>query len=151
MTADRGRILYVVAGAVVAAGATWWFLAAPPEQGDGDLAQWRESVEQQLPDDGDQEDAGTLTLRPEAEHDVETPVGTTGKYLVSVICRGGPGTTVRVSLSPDGNDSGLGMSCSDYRPPDRFEVGLADMMRLHVVVGDQGPVVFRYSLRRVDG
>ncbi|GAB2582713.1 hypothetical protein Aab01nite_60280 [Paractinoplanes abujensis] len=146
----RGAILYSTAGALVAAGATWWFLAAPPESPGDPAAQWRSDVERQLPDVDGQADAQTAALPAGGQQTFESFVDT-GSYLVSLICRGGPDSFVRVSLSRTGNDSGLGVRCSGQLPPDSFEVGLGGVMRMTVVVGDEGPVVFRYSLKRVPG
>jgi hypothetical protein len=144
----RGAVLYAAAGALVAGGATWWFLAAPPDRGNDQIDQWRAAVEQALPDTDDQIDSATTPLAAGDERPFVTSVGT-DEYTVSVICRGGPDTYVRVSLSQTGSDSGLGLRCSDERRPDSFRVALADELRLHVMVGDRGPVVFRYSIQRV--
>ncbi|MBL7254502.1 DUF6023 family protein [Paractinoplanes lichenicola] len=144
----RGAILYSTAGALVAGGATWWVLAAPPEEPADQASRWRAAVEQQLPDVDGQADAKTASLAAGSEETLESFVDT-GSYLVSLVCRGGPDSFVRVSLSRTGNDSGLGVRCSENLPPDSFEVGLGGVMRMTVMVGDEGPVVFRYSLQRV--
>ncbi len=141
-------MLYAAAGLLVAGGATWWFLSAPPDRADDQVQVWRTAAERELPDTDTQADAGTMALAPGAEQSFETSVET-GEYLVSVICRGGPESYVRVSLSQSGRDSGRGLYCSAERPPYSFRVGLGDAMRLHVMVSDKGPVVFRYSVRRV--
>lgn len=144
----RGTILYATAGFLVAAGSTWWVLAAPPELSDDPVAQWKSAVEQQLPDVDGQVDAQTVALPAGAEQTVESFVDT-GSYRVSLVCRGGPESFVRVSLSRSSNDSGLGVRCSGELPPDSFEVGLSGVMRMNITVGDDGPVIFRYSLQRV--
>lgn len=144
----RGAVLYAAAGILVAGGATWWLLAAPPDRGNDQIDRWRAAVEQALPDTDEQVDAATTPLAAGDERPYVTSVDT-DEYLVSVVCRGGPDTFVRVSLSRSGSDSGLGLRCSDERRPDSFKVALADELRLHVMVGDRGPVVFRYSLQRV--
>ena len=143
----RGAVLYAAAGLLVAGGATWWFLAAPPER-DDQVDEWRAAVEQQLPETENQADAATAVLGAGADRSFEASVET-GEYQVSVVCRGGPETLVRVSLSQIGRDSGLGLRCSGERPPDTFKVGLGDTVRLNVVVSDEGPVVFRYHVERV--
>ncbi len=149
MTGERGRgaVLYATAGVLVAAGAVWWFRAAPPERGADRVEQWRATVEKLLPEVEGQEDSSTMALGAGAEQTYRSSVET-GKYVVSLVCRGGPDSFVRVSLSQNGSDSGLGLPCSEERAPQSFEVGLADSLRLHVVVGDAGPIVFRYSLAR---
>ncbi|WP_127498649.1 DUF6023 family protein [Actinoplanes solisilvae] len=144
----RGAVLYAAAAALVAGGATWWFLSAPPDRGSDQVKQWQAAVEQALPDTDEQIDAETATLAAGDERPFVTAVDT-DEYLVSVVCRGGPDTYVRVSLSESGRDSGQGLRCSDERRPDSFKVGLADELRLYVIVGEPGPVVFRYSLQRV--
>lgn len=144
----RGAILYATAAVLVAAGATWWVLTAPPEQSNDRVAQWRSAVEEQLPDVDGQADAQTIALPAGAEQTVESFVDT-GSYQVSLVCRGGAESFVRVSLSRSGNDSGLGVRCSGELPPDSFEVGLGGVMRMNITVGDESPVVFRYTLRRV--
>ncbi len=141
-------MLYAAAALLVAGGATWWFLSAPPDRGNDEVEAWRAAVERELPDSDTQADASTMTLQAGVDQSFETSVET-GEYQVSLICRGGPESFVRVSLSQTGRDSGLGLRCSEDRAPDSFKVGLGDAMRLHVVVGDVGPVVFRYSLQRV--
>ncbi|HET6480449.1 MAG TPA: DUF6023 family protein [Actinoplanes sp.] len=152
MTGERGRgaVLYATAAVLVAAGATWWFLAAPPDQGTDQVALWRTATEELLPDTDLQVEAATTTMAANEERPYVTSVDT-GEYLVSVVCRGGPDSYVRVSLSQTGSDSGLGVRCSEERRPDSFKVALADQLRLHVMVGDRGPVAFRYTLQRATG
>ena len=152
MTGERARgvVLYAAAGVLVAGGAAWWFLMAPPDRDDNQFDRWRVAAEQALPDTDEQIDAETTPLAAGDERPYVTAVDT-DEYVVSVVCRGGPDTYVRVSLSQTGQDSGLGLRCSDERRPDSFRVALADELRLHVMVGDRGPVVFRYSLQRVPG
>ncbi|MBM2617234.1 hypothetical protein JIG36_16900 [Actinoplanes sp. LDG1-06] len=144
----RGAVLYTTAAALVVGGATWWVLSAPPEAPADPTAQWRSAVEQQIPDVDGQAAAETSELESGGVHSFEAFVDT-GSYLVSTVCRGESGSMVRVSLSRIGNDSGLGVHCSEGRPPESFEVGLGGTMRMTVVVSDDGPVVFRYSLQRV--
>jgi hypothetical protein len=144
----RGAVLYATAGLVVAGGGVWWFLSAPPERGNAQINEWRAAVERELPDTRSQADAATAVLGAGQDQSFEASVET-GEYRVSLICRGGPETVVRVSLSQYGRDSGLGLQCSDQRPPNTFKVGLGDLVRLNVVVSDDGPVVFRYSVERV--
>ena len=150
MTGERARgvVLYATAGLLVAGGAAWWAGSAPPGRDNDQVDEWRATVEQQLPDTENQADAATSVLRAGADQSFETSVAT-GEYLVSMICRGGPESLVRVSLSQFGRDSGRGLRCSGQRPPDSFKVGLGDVVRLNVVVSDNGPVVFRYHVQRV--
>ncbi|MBU2663241.1 hypothetical protein KOI35_06935 [Actinoplanes bogorensis] len=145
----RGAILYTTAGVLVAGGATWWTLAAPPSHSDDPLDQRRATVEQLLPDVDGQADASTLTLAAGSDNAIESKPLDTASYRISLICRGASDTSVRVSMSRSGPDSGMGVPCSEGRQPDSFEVGLAGAMRLNVRVGDEGVVIFRYSIQRV--
>ncbi|MEV4352435.1 DUF6023 family protein [Actinoplanes sp. NPDC049596] len=155
MTTERGRglVLYSLAAALLAAGAAWWFIAAPDDtRPPSQAAQWRETAERLLPDLGNQEDGSSLTLDPGAEQEISTEVET-GQYSVSMVCVGGPGSTVRVSLNitdfgPVG-DSGLGMSCEQERSPETFPIRLIDALRMTVSAGEDSSVVFRYALIRV--
>ena len=143
----RGAVLYGCAFALVAAGATWWFRAAPRKVTDPQLERWKLSAQHLLPDAEPQEDADTLALAAGVDHQV---VATTdpAEYVVSVVCVGGAGSQVRVSLGVAGDDSGVGLSCTDSEPPQTFTVGLADRLRMNVSVSESGPVVFRYTLVR---
>ncbi|MCO8274441.1 DUF6023 family protein [Actinoplanes sp. TRM 88003] len=144
----RGAVLYAAAAVLVVGGASWFFASAPPGRDNDQINEWRTAVEQQLPDTEDQVDASTSVLGGGADQSFETSVET-GEYRVSMICRGGPESQLRVSLSQIGPDTGRGLQCSGDRPVYSFEVGLGDVMRLNIVVSDNGPVVFRYQVEHV--
>ena len=75
--------------------------------------------------------------------------GGTGSFRVSVICVGGDGSSVRISLS-ETDDSGHGLDCTGDPTPFQFNVSIPDQLRINVSVNDSGPVVFRYSLSRTE-
>ncbi|MEU8815966.1 DUF6023 family protein [Actinoplanes sp. NPDC048796] len=158
MTSERvrGAVLYSMAAVLLAAGATWWLVAAPDDtEPTSPAQQWRQAAERLLPDVGTQEDGATLTLTPGAAQQISTEVPS-GQYSVAMVCVGGSGSTVRVSLdsaesgfgdfSGVGGDSGLGMSCEQERSPETFPVQLTDALRMTVTAGQDSEVVFRYSL-----
>ena len=144
-------MLYATAAALVAAGAAWWVVAAPEKSAGSPTDRWRGTAERLLPDDPLQQDGGTETLGAGADQQVGTDLPV-GSYLVSVLCVGGAGSTVRVALSEGGNDSGLGLSCEGEPSPDSFPVALADGLRMTVTVSEgAGPVVFRYIVTKRPG
>ncbi|WP_328462961.1 DUF6023 family protein [Actinoplanes sp. NBC_00393] len=149
MSGERGRgaVLHLLTAMILLGGGLWWWQTAPRQTTDPRLLHWRLSAEQLLPDVGDQEMATTLALQDGAGHEEVADVGH-GEFLVSVICAGDNGSRVRVSLSR--YDSGRGMRCSGARTPEVFTVGLADNLHLRVNVEAAGPVVFRYTLQRMD-
>jgi hypothetical protein len=142
----RGAVLYTCAALLLGAGGIWWFHAAPRQKVDPQIQAWQRSAEQMLPDIEQQESADTLTLPAGTEREVSANVGN-GSFLVTIVCVGGAGSQVRVSLS-DADDSGRGLDCVGDHTPDNFNVGIADQLRMNVSVGDSGPVVFRYSVLR---
>ena len=143
----RGAALYATTALVLAAGTTWWFRAAPREEVDPLIAQWRASAVQLLPDTVGQDDTATLPLAANSDHEIVSQVDA-GKYQVSVVCVGGPDSRVRISMGEAAIDSGRGLKCSDGAQQDQFEVGTSGRLQLNVSVGDYGPVVFRYTLLR---
>ncbi|MEU4618498.1 DUF6023 family protein [Actinoplanes sp. NPDC023801] len=149
MSVERGHgaVLHALATLILAAGVFWWWRAAPHPDVDTRLVDWRRAAEQLLPDVGDHELANTLALEAEAGHEEVVDVEQ-GGFLLSVVCAGGDGSRIRVSL---GNGSGRGMRCSGARTPEVFSVSLIDQMRLKVTVESTGPVVFRYALQRSSG
>ncbi|MFF5295479.1 DUF6023 family protein [Paractinoplanes globisporus] len=144
----RGVALYATTAVLLAGGVTWWFRAAPGEEIDPMIPQWRASAQQLLPDVPGQDDADTIPLAAGSDHQVVAVVDT-GKYQISVVCVGGQNSQVRVSLGEAATDSGRGLDCSDDPQSDRFDVGAAGRLRMFVVVSDAGPVVFRYTLLRI--
>ncbi|MBG0568944.1 DUF6023 family protein [Actinoplanes aureus] len=151
MSGERGRdaVLHLSAAFLLVAGATWWWRAAPQQTTDPRLLHWRLSTEQLLPDTGDQETASTLALGAGTGHEEEVPGLDTGSYLVSVVCAGDDGSRIRVSLG-SGYQSGRGVPCSGARTPEMFSVGLSGDLLLRVNVEEAGPVVFRYTLQRME-
>jgi uncharacterized protein DUF6023 len=130
------------------AGATWWWRAAPDTAADSRLMNWRLSTEQLLPDTGEQEAATTLALQDGAAHEEVAEVDGSGEFLISVVCAGEEGSRVRVSLG--GDETGRGVRCSGARTPEVFSVGLVTELHLRISVEAAGPVVFRYTLQRMN-
>lgn len=150
MSGERGRgaVLHASAALILILGVVWWWRAEPRQVVDQRLLDWRLSAEQLLPEVGDQEMVKTLALEPASGHDEVIEVEQ-GDFLVSVVCAGGDGSRVRVSLGQ--GDSGRGLRCSGARTPEILSVGLAQELHLHVEVETTGPVVFRYALQRSNG
>lgn len=146
----RGVALYATAAALLAGGVAWWLAAAPGEEIDPMIAQWRLSAQRLLPDTPGQQDADTVAMAAGSDHQVVSMVES-GKYRISVVCVGGSDSQVRVSLGEAGTDSGHGLGCSDDARSDQFEVGTSGQLRIHVSVSDAGPVVFRYTLLQTSG
>jgi hypothetical protein len=143
----RGVVLYACAALLLAGGALWWFRAAPHGDVDPRIEKWRADAERLLPDVIQQDQADTVAIDAGADREVTAEVDT-GKYLISVLCVGGPDSQVRVSLGEAGTDSGRGLNCEGGSQPDNFTVGTAGQLRMNVTVNPAGPVVFRYSLLR---
>jgi hypothetical protein len=140
--------LYAVAFLLLAGGATWWVRAAPREKPDDPtIEQWRQAAMRLLPDESGQDDADTMALPPGVDHQVVSVVDS-GKYRVSVVCVGGDGSQVRVSLGEPGTDSGHGVDCSEGAAGDYFDVGTSGRLRMYLSVNGVGPVVFRYTILR---
>ena len=142
----RGAVLYACAGLILAGGAVWWVRAAPGDVVDPKIKRWRQAAEQLLPETGSQESSGTVALAANADQQVLADGGD-GSFLVSVICVGGAGSSMRISLS-DTDDSGHGLSCTGEATPFQFTVSIPDQLRMNVTVNESGPVVFRYALVR---
>jgi hypothetical protein len=149
VTSDRARgvALYATAALLLAGGTTWWFRAAPGQEIDPLIAQWRESAVKLLPDTAGEGDEDTVALAANSDHEMVSDVEP-GKYQVSVVCVGGPDSRVRVSMGEAATDSGRGLNCADGAQMEQFDVGTSGRLRLYVTVGDFGPVVFRYTLLR---
>ncbi|GAA2644344.1 DUF6023 family protein [Paractinoplanes durhamensis] len=139
----RGVVLYACAALLLAGGGVWWFRAAPRNEVDPRIERWRAEAQRLLPAADDQSTADTVPMAAGAERQMETAVDT-GEYLVTVVCVGGTGSQVRVSLGEAGTDSGRGVNCGGEL--DNFTVGTAGTLRMNVSVNDVGPVIFRYSL-----
>jgi len=144
----RGVLLYAFAAVVLAAGGIWWFRAAPQQAVDPQIQQWRQSAERLVPDLDNQDAGETLALAAGAEREVQANVSN-GSFRVTVVCVGGGDSSVRISLSDSGADSGHGLDCSGDRRPFGFPVAVAGQLRINVNVGEAGPVVFRYTVFKV--
>ena len=142
-------MLHALAALILITGTWWWWRAAPHQAADDRLTGWGHTAEQLLPDIGDHEMANTLALESGVSHEEIVEVNR-GDFLVSVVCAGGDGSRVRVSLGSPG-DSGRGLRCSGSRTPDVFSVGLMSELRLLIAVETAGPVVFRYAVQRSNG
>ena len=143
----RGVALYATTALLLAGGATWWFRAAPSEEVDPLIAQWRATAMTLLPDADGQDGADMVSFAANSDHEMVANVDP-GKYQVSVVCVGGADSRVRVSMGEAATDSGRGLNCADGAQMDQFEVGTSGRLQLNVTVGDFGPVVFRYTLQR---
>jgi hypothetical protein len=143
----RGAVLYSTAVALVAAGSAWWVGAAPRDDADTRVAQWRQNVRELLPDLATQETSDTVTLVAGIDREVDADVGT-GEFVVAVVCAGGQESQVRVTLGEPGEDTGRGVVCWGDRQPDTFSLSLGGPLHMNVSVNDAGPVVFRYALWR---
>ena len=142
----RGLLLYAFAALLATAGAVWWVRAAPREHSTAPIEAWQASAERLLPDAEPQADGDTLALAAAMDHEVDANVDN-GEYQVSVVCVGGTGSQVRVSLGIEGSDSGRGLQCAGDHDPDSFVVSVAGQLRMTVSVNEVGPVVFRYVLQ----
>lgn len=154
MSIERGRVerghdvvLHALATLILVIGVGWWWRAAPHPVVDRRLIDWRQAAEQLLPDVGDHETSNTLALDAGADHEEVVDVDQ-GEFLISVVCAGGDGSRVRVSL---GTGSGRGLRCTGSRAPETFTVALVGELRLKVTVESAGPVVFRYAMQRSSG
>ena len=143
----RGVALYTTTAVLLAGGATWWFRAAPSEETDPLIAQWRSTAMKLLPDAAGQDGADIVSFAADSDHEMVSDVEP-GKYQVSVVCVGGPDSRVRISMGEAATDSGHGLNCADGAQMDQFEVGTSGRLQLNVTVGDFGPVVFSYTLLR---
>src|SRR5688572_12490830 len=111
-TADRanGAVLYVSTAVVLAAGAAWWFSAAPAIEVDDQMTAWRSAVEEAAPDRSDQLDARTTVIGP-GESGSASGEASPGPYELVLACAGRGQVRVRLSIS--GDDSGRAVSCGD--------------------------------------
>ena len=149
MTSDRvrGAVLYAGAAVALAAGGVWWVHAAPREPVDPTLAQWKVTAARLLPQPDDAEAGDTVELGAGLDREIDAPVAN-GPHRLSVVCVGGSDSVVRISLGLD--DSGRGLDCTGDKPPTRFDVALAGHLHMNLSVGGAGPVIFRYSVVRIE-
>ena len=143
----RGAVLYAVTAVLLAGGATWWLRAAPQGRPDPTIEQWRQTALQMLPDQEDQDEADTLALAANSDHQVLANLDS-GNYRLTVVCVGANDSQVRISLGDYGTDSGRGLECAGGSDRENFDVGTSGQLRIYLNVGEAGPVVFRYTLQR---
>ena len=88
-TADRanGAVLYASTAVVLAAGAAWWFSAAPAVEVDDQMTAWRSAVEKSAPDRSDQVDARTTVVSP-GETGSASGEASPGPYELVLACAG---------------------------------------------------------------
>jgi len=116
---------------------------------DPQIDRWRQSAERLVPDLDRQDAADTVSLAAGTEREVQANVAN-GSYRVTVVCVGGGDSSVRISLSDSGADSGHGLDCSGNQRPFDFPVAVAGQLRINVSVGEAGPVVFRYTVLKAE-
>jgi hypothetical protein len=144
----RGLVLYAGAAAALAAAGLWWVRSGPGPVVVPPLDQWASVAEEALPEPGGAEAAGTVRLAAGVDQDVQAENLDNGSHRVEMICVGDADSTVRVRLGSFG-DSGRGLECGRSRRAVGFDVGAGGDLPLHLSVGPQGPVVFRYTVVRV--
>ncbi|HET6532409.1 MAG TPA: DUF6023 family protein [Actinoplanes sp.] len=147
----RGIILYALAGVVLLGGGAWFFGADPIADESPELAAWRATAEESLPDLPQQAMAETLVLSSGGRAERTMPVDG-GSYTLSMVCAGTTGQ-VRVRLSSAGEDSGRAVPCRPEAPEvDRLRVALANEISLRLSAeNDAGGAVFRWRLERSRG
>jgi hypothetical protein len=144
----RGAVLYAGAALLLAAGGVWWVRAEPEPEVDPDVARWSATAERLLPEPPDAEATETVELGVGAERQIDAPIDT-GNQRLSVVCVGEADSIVRVSLGLI-DDSGRGLHCTGDQAPTRFEVFLIDNLHMNLAVTGSSPVVFRYSVIKID-
>ena len=150
MTSERARgvVLYAGAALSLVAGGVWWLRAAPAQEIGPDVAGWTATAERLLPEAPEAEATETVELGPGAERQIDAPIDT-GNQRLSVVCVGESSTIVRVSLGLI-DDSGRGLHCAGDQRPTQFEVFLVDHLHMNLNVTGSSPVVFRYSIMRIE-
>ena len=124
----RGLLIYGVATVLLAGGSLWW--------------SQRPVSTPRVPPEND-----VVLLPAGADHQVVADAGG-GEYTVWMVCVGGAGSRVRVSMGSAADDSGRGLDCAGE--PAHFTVSVGGRLRMNVRVADAGPVVFRYAVVRPD-
>jgi hypothetical protein len=143
----RGTALYAGAALLLAAGGVWWIGAKPRQPAGPAVAQWTATAVRLLPESPNAEATETVELAPGADRQIDAPVDT-GNHRLSVVCVGETGSIVRISLGVV-DDSGRGLHCTGDQPT-LFEVSLVDHLHMNLSVAGSSPVVFRYSVVRID-
>jgi hypothetical protein len=144
----RGAVLYAGAALLLAAGGAWWIQAKPRQPSDPAVERWLATAERLLPESPQAEASESVELSVGLDREIDAPVDN-GPHRLSVVCVGGPSSIVRVSLGLV-DDSGRGLRCTGDEPPTSFEVSLAGHLRMNVSVAGGSPVVFRYSIVKID-
>ncbi|GAA2551295.1 hypothetical protein GCM10010435_21900 [Winogradskya consettensis] len=143
VTPDRaqGATLYALATALLVAGGTWFFAAAPALGEDPALAVGRRTVERLVPDTPDQAQAETMVLGAGSSEERSAAVGN-GVYTVTMACVGSGQIRVRVSITTA--DSGKAVPCAPTPTPVELNVSVAAMLFLSITSESQGEAVFRW-------
>jgi hypothetical protein len=141
----RGAVLYGAAALLLAGGGLWWVHARPARPADLTVSQWRMIAQQLLPQSDDAEADDTVELTTDRE--IDAPVAS-GAHRLSVVCVGGANSVVRISLGID--DSGRGLDCAGQQPPTHFDVSVAGRLRMNLNVGGPSPVIFRYTVEKIN-
>jgi uncharacterized protein DUF6023 len=144
----RGAVLYAGAALLLAAGGAWWLQAKPRQPVDPAVARWMATAERLLPDTPDADAVESVELNVGLDREIDAPVDN-GPHRLSVVCVGGSNSVARISLGLV-DDSGRGLRCTGDEPPTSFEVSLAGHLRMNVSVAGSSPVVFRYSVVKIE-
>ncbi|WP_203843171.1 DUF6023 family protein [Winogradskya humida] len=143
MTPDRaqGATLYALAAALLVAGGTWFFVAAPVLGENPALAVGRQTVERLIPDSPDQAQAETMVLGAGRSEERSAAVSN-GVYTVTMACAGSGQIRVRVSITTI--DSGKAVPCSPTPTPVELNVSVAAMLFLSITSESPSESVFRW-------
>jgi hypothetical protein len=140
----QGVTLYALAVLLLAAGAFWFFAAAPETGVDPEIAAGRVRAEELLPDLPLQAGAETMVLAA-GVHAERWETVDSGPYVLAMLCVGEG--QVRVWLGRSGAESGRAVRC-DREAPGAVEltVGLAEEFHVMVSAETEGPAVFRWRV-----
>jgi hypothetical protein len=141
-------VIYAGAAVLLVAGGAWWVRAEPDRPAVPAVAKWTATAERLLPETPDAEAAETVELGAGLDRQIDAPVDT-GNHRLSVVCVGESDSVVRVSLGLV-DDSGRGLRCTGEEPPTHFEVSLAGHLHMNLSVVGNSPVVFRYSVVKIN-
>jgi hypothetical protein len=148
MTRERlgGAVLYGTAVLLLAAGALWWFRAAPAPTADPRLVAGWESVERGLPDRDGQAGARTFVMGDgsDTEETLDVDMGVFQLYL---LCSGKGWLRTRMGLFAE--QPGRLVPCTD--PPTLVTVTTSRTDRLHATLSAavEGRAVVRWQAMRL--
>ena len=146
MTQERatGAVLYPAAALVLAAGAVWWFRAAPQPTVDPRLAAAWASAERVLPDREGQLGARTFVVANGSQAD-ETVDVDEGVYQLYVLCAGEGTLRGRVETFGEGPEQS--MPCTDPPTLTTVTTRVAEEFRLTLSSASvERPAVVRWQL-----